>query len=62
MAALQRAAEIQQKKDFSVSEMKMVAQSAGVKSGNFLDFLESLNNQGILLKKGYELYKLLTQD
>nr|CAD7259416.1 unnamed protein product [Timema shepardi] len=62
IAALQRRADGQSRSVFSVQEMKEVANMAGVQVTDFFSFLSALNVQGFLLKKGPNLYQLLTVD
>ena len=62
IAALQRSAQTHQKSLFSFNELKQVAAACGAKVNNFLDFLDSLNTQGFLIKKGSGIYQLLTVD
>ena len=57
---LQQAASDQDKRLFSVDELKRLATLGKITlKGNFTDFLESLNTQGFLLKKSAKLYQLL---
>ena len=60
IAVLQRRSELQSKSVFSASELREVAQTCGVHGTDFFDFINTLNNQGFLLKKGKQLYQLLS--
>ncbi|XP_034239092.1 DNA helicase MCM8-like, partial [Thrips palmi] len=60
IAILQRRSDIQSKVVFDVSEMKEVAQTCGVHGADFFDFVNTLNTQGFLLKKGKQFYQLLS--
>lgn len=60
--ALQRKAELQSKSVFTVSEMKEVAAAANVQVADFFSFLSNLNNQGFIIKKGKQVYQLLSVD
>lgn len=62
VSSLQRQAHNLQKNIFSIDEMRQVAQVSGVKVNNFLDFIESLNNQGYIIKKSARVYQLLSAD
>ena len=62
LAAAQRQAERLQKARFTVAELREVATAAGVRVTSFNDFLESLNMQGFLLKKGPRDYQLVTAE
>ena len=41
-------------------KLSKIAQDMGLKVDNFRDFVDTLNNQGYLLKKGNRLYSLAT--
>ncbi|XP_049789773.1 DNA helicase MCM8-like isoform X1 [Schistocerca nitens] len=60
--ALQRQAEVQSRSVFSVQELKEIAKLCVADVSDFTGFLSSLNVQGFLLKKGPQLYQLLTVD
>ena len=60
IAFLSRSAETQSKKLFSINEMREVAKTAGLDTFGFNEFVDSLNNQGFLIKKGRNLYQLQT--
>ncbi len=60
VAALQRHAEATGRNIFEVDEMKKVMAACGIRVPSFADFLETLNTQGFLLKRGSNQYKLLT--
>lgn len=60
VSILQRRSEIQAKTVFSKSELREVAQNCGVVSSDFFDFINTLNTQGFILKKGKDLYQLLS--
>ncbi len=62
VAALQRHAEATRKSTFSVQEMKHVLSACGARVASFVDFLDSLNTQGFLLKKSSNMYQLLIAD
>ena len=63
MEILRKASEAQRKSLFTVDEMKRLASTGNVTlKGTFLDFLESLNLQGFVLKKSAKLYKLMNSD
>jgi hypothetical protein len=47
---------------FTVTELKQLATSANISVDNFFTFLTSLNDQGFLLKKGKQLYQLMSVD
>ena len=47
---------------FSVPQMKDIARKIGIQVANLSDFIESLNNQGYLLKKGPRMYQLQTSN
>ena len=62
IAGLQRAAHAQAKNLFKLAELKQIANVCGAKVNNFYDFLESLNTQGVLIKKGDGFYQCLCVD
>ncbi|XP_046388865.1 DNA helicase MCM8 [Ischnura elegans] len=62
IAALQRLAEMQSRSVFTVAEMKQVVKTCGIQITDFFSFLTSLNTQGFLIKKGSQVYQLLTVD
>lgn len=45
---------------FTIQQLNTVKQEMGLNVVNFDDFIESLNNQGYLLRKGNRTYKLMT--
>ena len=47
---------------FSLAELRTTHQQLGLQTGNFMEFIDSLNNQGYLLKKGGRSYQLQTSD
>lgn len=58
--ALNKQAEVLGRNKFTVDEMKTLIKACGLVVPSFLNFLESLNNQGFLLKKESNVYQLLT--
>ncbi|XP_026285524.1 DNA helicase MCM8 [Frankliniella occidentalis] len=60
IAVLQRRSELQSKSLFSAAEMREVAQTCGVMGADFFDFVNTLNTQGFLLKKGNQTYQLVS--
>ncbi|MEN2500403.1 MAG: DNA replication licensing factor mcm8, partial [Marteilia pararefringens] len=60
IAHLTNRAEIQNKKLFSYNELLEVAQSAKVDTFDFKNFIDTLNTQGFILKKGNNLYQIQT--
>lgn len=60
--ALQKKADLQAKSVFSVTEMKEIATLAKIQVGDFYTFVSNLNTQGFLIKKGKQLYQLLSVD
>ncbi|XP_071453404.1 DNA helicase MCM8 [Hetaerina americana] len=62
IAALQRLAEMQSRSVFTIAEMKQVVKTCGIQVSDFFSFLTSLNTQGFLIKKGSQVYQLLTVD
>lgn len=60
IAVLQRRSEMQSKSVFSVAELREVAQTCSVLGADFFDFINTLNTQGFLLKKGKQQYQLLS--
>jgi hypothetical protein len=42
--------------------MRQVAQMLGLQQDKMADIVESLNNQGFLIKKANKLYKLMSLD
>lgn len=57
---LQKRAEVETKSVFTKSELKSLADQAGI--SNFYNILDSLNIQGYLLKKGNNAYQLQSVD
>ena len=55
-----QAAAVKSSKIFNLSEIRDLASSAGVSSDEVGQLIESLNNQGFLIKSGTNLYKLQT--
>jgi hypothetical protein len=47
---------------FSLEEMRQVAQMLGLQQDKMADIVESLNNQGFLIKKANKLYQLMSLD
>ena len=47
---------------FSKGQLRTMAADLGLQVGSFDDFLDSLNNQGYLLKKGPQTFQLQTTD
>ncbi len=47
---------------FSLEEMRQVAQMLGLQQDKMADVIESLNNQGFLIKKANKLYQLMSLD
>jgi hypothetical protein len=47
---------------FTVAALRKVFTDLRLEVGNFMHFLDSLNNQGYLLKKGPKAYQLRTAD
>jgi biotin operon repressor len=45
-----------------VEEMRQVAQMLGLQQDKLMDLIESLNNQGYLIKKANKLYQLMSLD
>ncbi|KAI5705663.1 hypothetical protein M8J75_000698 [Diaphorina citri] len=62
ISVLQKKAEVQSRSVFTVTELKQLATSANISVDNFFTFLTSLNDQGFLLKKGKQLYQLMSVD
>ena len=62
VTAVQRQAARVERNKFTVDELREVANIAGVKVPSFMDFMESLNNQGYFLKKSNREYQLLSVD
>lgn len=62
MNALQRKADIQSRSVFSVQELREVSRTVGIQPADFMNYLSSMNIQGFILKKGPQLYRLLTVD
>jgi len=60
LAVMDRAAAVKSSKIFNLSEIRDLASSAGVSSDEVGQLIESLNNQGFLIKSGTNLYKLQT--
>jgi DNA helicase MCM8 len=59
---LQRQKDRDQRSVFSVYKLREVAGRAGIKVPSFMDFLDSLNQQGYFLKKSNRDYQLLAVD
>ena len=47
---------------FSVEEMRQVAQMLGLQQDKMADIIESLNNQGFLIKRSNKQYQLMSLD
>ncbi|KAG8263584.1 DNA replication licensing factor mcm8 [Homalodisca vitripennis] len=62
ISALQKKAELQAKSVFTIMEMKEVAALAKIQVGDFFTFVSNLNTQGYLIKKGKQVYQLLSVD
>ncbi|KAF4517434.1 hypothetical protein B566_EDAN005043 [Ephemera danica] len=62
VSLLQRRAELQTKSIFSGAELREVASQGRINIPDFSNFLATLNHQGFLLKKGTNLYQLLSVD
>lgn len=62
ISTLQRVSDIQCKSVFTIQELKNVAKQASISVSDFTGFLSTLNVQGYLLKKGSQLYQLLSVD
>ncbi|KAK6639693.1 hypothetical protein RUM43_007968 [Polyplax serrata] len=62
ISTLQRISDIQCKSVFTIQELKNVAKQASISVSDFTGFLSTLNVQGYLLKKGSQLYQLLSVD
>ncbi|XP_064079560.1 DNA helicase MCM8-like [Macrobrachium nipponense] len=60
VAALQRMSDNTYKSTYSLDELRQLAKQLNMKVGDFRDFVESLNHQGYLLKKGSNIYQLMT--
>merc|ERR1712013_165010 len=59
LRAVELQAQRQQKKRFSVDELKQIATTAGVRVPSFHELLEKLNHQGFLLQKGQREYQIV---
>merc|ERR1712013_452995 len=59
LRAVELQAQRQQKKWFSVDELKQIATTAGVRVPSFHELLEKLNHQGFLLQKGQREYQIV---
>uniref|UniRef100_A0A1B6LNA8 DNA helicase MCM8 n=1 Tax=Graphocephala atropunctata TaxID=36148 RepID=A0A1B6LNA8_9HEMI len=62
ISALQKKAELQAKSVFTIMEMKEVAALSKIQVGDFFTFVSNLNTQGYLIKKGKQLYQLMSVD
>ncbi|XP_068237217.1 DNA helicase MCM8-like [Palaemon carinicauda] len=60
IAALQRMSDNTYKSTYSIDELRQLARQVNIQVSDFRDFLESLNHQGYLLKKGSNVYQLMT--
>jgi DNA helicase MCM8 len=60
VAELQALAERTFNNLFTTQQLYQLAKDMQLRVTNFEDFVDSLNNQGYLLKKGNQVYKLLT--
>lgn len=60
VSELSRLAERNGDSTFSLSQLRDITQRLGLQLKNFDDFIFSLNNQGYLLKKGPQLFKVQT--
>ncbi|KAL0269654.1 UNVERIFIED_CONTAM: hypothetical protein PYX00_007309 [Menopon gallinae] len=59
---LQNQAELQSRSVFSVKELKDLAKTSSIQIPDFYSFLSTLNLQGFLLKKGDQMYQVLSAD
>jgi DNA helicase MCM8 len=57
---LQKIAEENLNSVFTLQQLYEISQELGIKVSNFEDFIDSLNTQNYLLKKGNRTYKLMT--
>ena len=62
ISILQKVAERNRNAIFSAQEMRQISKEANIQIKYFEAFLESLNNQGYILKKGPRMYHLQTVD
>ena len=62
IAELSRIAEETFSSLFTVAALRKVFADLRLEVGNFMHFIDSLNNQGYLLKKGPRSYQLRTAD
>ncbi|XP_042241405.1 DNA helicase MCM8-like [Homarus americanus] len=62
VSALQKMSDNTYKSMYSVDEMRSIARQANIQVRDFGDFIASLNHQGYLLKKGRNVYQLMTAD
>ena len=62
IAELDRQAQLSYNSLFTVGQLKVVAQRLGLGLAGFNQFIDSLNNQGYLLKRGAKTYKLNTAE
>nr|CAB3263697.1 DNA helicase MCM8 [Phallusia mammillata] len=60
IAALNKAAQVNSRSNFKFSEIRTVASQIGLDAQSVGDLVETLNNQGFLLKTGASMYKLQT--
>ena len=60
ISELNRQGQIRSKRVFSVEEMKEVASTLEISTFSFMEFIDNLNNQGFLIKKGKGLYQIQT--
>lgn len=60
VAALQKMAEQTYNSIFTVQQMRQIAKDIGLQVMDFEGFINSLNNQGFLLKKGPKVFQLQT--
>ncbi|XP_066964761.1 DNA helicase MCM8-like [Macrobrachium rosenbergii] len=60
VAALQRMSDNTYKSTYSLDELRQLARQLKIQFNDFRDFVESLNHQGYLLKKGSNIYQLMT--
>src|SRR5690554_5557058 len=60
MTELQRVSERSLNSVFSIQQLYQISTKMNLSVNNFEDFIDNLNTQGYLLKKGNRTYKLMT--
>lgn len=55
-------AEMKPDRNFTMTELRQIAKGMNMRVGEFHDYIERLNHEGYLLKKGGNLYHLLASD